>query len=145
MASLDDIRHDIWNVLHTGLTDVRYKPEHPTEQLSVFPAMVVYVSSGTWENDTSEGKKVLARVVVEIHKSRPAQGLDRAIDELQPYLESVPNMLFKARSGVGLNIFVERFTFGTIDFEILASSWAGVDTTMARFTINDVKVRNLIA
>lgn len=142
MASLDDIRHDIWDALQTGLTALRIAPEHPTEQLAAFPAMVVYVAGGTWEQDTSEGKKVLARVVVEIHVSRPAKGLHRAIDELQPYLESVANLLFKARRD---NTFAERFTFGTIDFEILASNWAGVDTTMARFTINDVKVRNLIA
>ena len=144
MATLDEVRSDIWNVLKTGLTTVLVKPEHPTEQLGKFPAMVVYVSSGEWTNDTPEGKKVLAQVVVEIHVSRPALGLHRAIDQLQEYLESVPNLLFNARKATTGNIFTQRFTFGRISFEILASSWAGTDTTMARFTIQDVKVRNAV-
>jgi hypothetical protein len=142
VATLSAVRTSIWAQLVTSLTAVRYAPEFPTEQLPVYPAMVVYVAGADFNMEMgATGKIGLARVNVDIHVSR-AQGLHRAIEELQPFFEEVPNALMAALSA---GTFTQRFTFGQIDAEMLEGEWAADKTMFIRFVINGVKVRNSVA
>jgi hypothetical protein len=143
MATLEQAQTAIWTLLAAQLTTVRYKPEHPTEMLSVYPAMVVYVGSGTWEMEFgANARKGLANLIIEIHVSR-AQGLHRAIDELMPYLSSVPNAVFLALRQQTFT--VNDFTFGLMSYEILSGEWGTDATMLARFTLEGVKTRNTVA
>src|SRR5688500_4439418 len=129
MATLDQARGAIHTLLAAELTTVRYAPEHPTETLPAYPAMVVYTEGGSWEIEVGGQSMLgLARVMVEIHVSR-GKSLHRSIDELQPFMDSVPNALIAA---LAAGTYAQRFTFGVIDFEVLASNWGGIDTMMAR-------------
>jgi hypothetical protein len=142
VATLEEVRASIHTLLDAQLTDVRFAPLHPTEMLSVYPAMVVYVQEVVWTVEMGGNSKLgLAAVVVEVHVQR-AKGLHNAISDLQPYMESIATKLTAALRG---GTFTQRFTFGEIRVELVSGEW-GTDATMAaRATINNVKVRNSVA
>jgi hypothetical protein len=142
VATLEEVRGAIQTLLSTELTTIRYAPEHPTEMLAVYPAMVVYVQDVVWTVEMGgQGKLGLASVVAEVHVQR-AKGLHRAIEELQPYMESIATELTAAlRDGT----FTQRFTFGEIRVELVSGEWGTDQTMAARATINGVKVRNTVA
>jgi hypothetical protein len=142
MATLEEVRASIHTLLDAELTDVRFAPLHPTEMLSVYPAMVVYVQEVVWTVEMGGNSKLgLAAVVVEVHVQR-AKGLHNAISDLQPYMESIATKLTAAlRDGT----FTQRFTFGEIRVELVSGEWGTDQTMAARATINGVKVRNTVA
>jgi hypothetical protein len=142
MATLEEVRASIHTLLDAQLTDVRFAPLHPTEMLSVYPAMVVYVQEVVWTVEMGGNSKLgLAAVVVEVHVQR-AKGLHNAISDLQPYMESIATKLTAAlRDGT----FTQRFTFGEIRVELVSGEWGTDQTMAARATINGVKVRNTVA
>jgi hypothetical protein len=142
VATLEQVRGAIQTLLAAELTTIRYAPEHPTEMLAVYPAMVVYVQDVVWTVEMGgQGKLGFASVVAEVHVQR-AKGLHRAIEELQPYMESIATELITAlRDGT----FAQRFTFGEIRVELVSGEWGTDQTMAARATIQDVKVRNTVA
>jgi hypothetical protein len=142
MATLEEVRASIHTLLDAQLIDVRFAPLHPTEMLSVYPAMVVYVQEVVWTVEMGGNSKLgLAAVVVEVHVQR-AKGLHNAISDLQPYMESIATKLTAAlRDGT----FTQRFTFGEIRVELVSGEWGTDQTMAARATINGVKVRNTVA
>jgi hypothetical protein len=142
VATLEEVRASIHTLLDAQLTDVRFAPLHPTEMLSVYPAMVVYVQEVVWTVEMGGNSKLgLAAVVVEVHVQR-AKGLHNAISDLQPYMESIATKLTAAlRDGT----FTQRFTFGEIRVELVSGEWGTDQTMAARATINGVKVRNTVA
>jgi hypothetical protein len=142
MATLDEVRDSIQVLLDVQLTGVKYAPVHPTETLSQYPALVVYTQMVDWNIEVGGMSKIgLANVVAEVHVSR-SKGLHRAIDELQPYMESIATAMIAAlRDGT----FAQRFTFGQISVELVAAEWGTDQTMAARATIQGVKVRNSVA
>jgi hypothetical protein len=147
-ATLDTARGAIWSKLATALSaSLLHAPEHPIGNAPQYPAMAVRVDGGVWTPEFGATVMLgLVRVAVDIHVSRKA-GDAAAMDELQPFMESVPNALVLALGTDGFTYGGNtiRFTFGSIEFEVGTSKWGTDDTMIARFTVTDVKVRNTVA
>ena len=136
--AIDEIAADLG-----ALTGIRGAPDEAPEQISVFPFLVTYASSGEWESDVPGNKRGLHTITVELHVAR--KDLPRDIAGAMAYSDSIPNALLKAiatTAGDRFNNTIQTFNRVTYTFGTLG--WAGVDTIGFRFRIEGVKMQSAI-
>lgn len=73
---------------------VRSETALPTEQINSFPILFVYPKAGSWTWTTQEFAVDGAHTVrTAIHTDRQQLGLDRAMDQLLPYVDDVKRII----------------------------------------------------
>lgn len=139
MAELQDAIDQISGTLR-DLPGLRKAYDDPPEQLSVFPASVVYVQSGVWKMGPMGAKTGLHNLVVEVHFDREVD-LARTIQAALKFADSVPNAILVAFLADELPALQ---TFEDITFEFGPLGWGGKSTLGFRWIIRNIKMQSTI-
>lgn len=122
-----------------ALSGVRSAPATPPEAINATPIILVYPAFGRFTWDTPEGKRGLHNVGIDVLTE--ATDIARARTLLNPFVESIPNALFK---GVRDNAFTAFSAFGQIEYEFVSVKYAEIDYLGYRFVVTDLKIRDTI-
>ncbi len=139
MATLQSAIDEIQAQIRT-LSGIRAAPDEPPDQISAYPFVVAYASSGEWRFQTPETKVGLHDIVVELHVAR--KDLPRDVQNAMSYSDSIPNAIMLALKD---GTFSAIETFERITYEFVSLGWGGVDTIGFRFTVVGVKLSSTIS
>ena len=135
--AIDQIAADL-----RALTGIRGAPDEPPEQMAVYPFIVCYTRSGSWEIAPVGVRKGLHNIAVELHVAR--KDLARDVQGAMAYSDSVPNALLKALTTSGDRFASTISTFQRISYTFGPMEWAGQATIGFRWTLEGVKIENEI-
>lgn len=129
-------------------------PDAPPEQLSVFPALVVYPQSGFWRLGSPSGARARGMrwgthtIAIRVHVERSSLAHD--VGQALPYAESVPDALFRGfardRYGGAVVALGDPSVGGSaapLRYEFGPDQWGGIDTLAWRWSL-DVTVEEEI-
>lgn len=122
------------------LADLRYVPDNPPLQVSVWPMVTVFASDGEFI-DQPAGLLMTGLNNVTIAVILPTgNDLEKVIDFLLPYCEQIPMTLFKYFTKNNSSSHAQKI--GAISYTIGPIEWGGIDMFGFLFTIQDVKIQN---
>jgi hypothetical protein len=140
VAELQDAIDQVIAVLR-DVSGIRKVPSDPPEQLTAWPAAVVYVQSGAWKMGAGYGGKTgLHNIVIELHFDREVD-LAHTVEEALKFADRVPNDLLSAFLD---NLLPAVQTFEDIVFEFGPLGWGGKSTLGYRWTIRNIKMQSTI-
>ncbi len=112
----------------TGTT-VRGAPSYPTEDASVLPLAIAYISDGTGSIDDSTTARLLLTLKVDFHVNRIS--MKSAYTELNLI---IPEYLRRLAADPTLNGKVDTIVF-PVSFQVMPAQWDRITTQMASFSI----------
>lgn len=121
------------------VSGVKNAPNEPPESTDNFPFVATFPGTGEITAVAHGDKKGLHNVNIELHVTRKDLPID--MRKAIPFVELIADAILKARQAA---TFTEFDTFSGISYEFAAMAWGNVETLGYRFTINDLKIREII-
>ena len=122
------------------VSGVKNAPNEPPESTDNFPFVATFPGTGEITAVAHGDKKGLHNVYIEFHVTRKDLPID--MRKAVPYVDLIPDKLLESRQD---GSFTEFDTFGVISYEFTPMAWGAVETLGYRFTINDLKIREIIS
>jgi hypothetical protein len=117
-----------------AVTGIRVAPDYAPDNLSIFPASVVYPRTGTIDSGPAGNMKALHNFVIEIHVDR--MNLQKDLARVIPFGDSIPEALLDDPTIDGT-----ISTFGVIDYTFGPMTWGDIPTIGWRFVVNACKLQ----
>lgn len=108
---------------------VRGAPSYPSEDVSVLPLSIAYISEGTMSQDNATNTRLLFTINVDIHVSRVS--MKSAYQQLN---NIVPDFLKRLGGDPTLNGKVDTINF-PVSFNVGPAQWDRVTTQMVSFKV----------
>lgn len=91
-----DVLQEISTTLGS-ISGISLAPVYVPEEAKQFPIAIVYFGQGgIQQQGPPELRTALHPIMIELHVSLQNAGLERAVEQATPYVDSIPNALFKA-------------------------------------------------
>ena len=131
MASLidDAVARLQYHALAITSATVRGAPSYPTEDASVMPLAIAYISDGSGSVDDSTSARLLLTLKVDFHVSRFS--MKSAYTELN---NIIPEYLRRLAADPTLNGKVDTIVF-PVTFQVMPAQWDKITTQMATFSV----------
>jgi hypothetical protein len=123
--------------LVSAIGGIMQAPDYPPEQLSVYPFLVCYLGHGEYIQQPIGVMTGLHSIIVQLHVGRSELPLD--VQMAMGYISSIPHTLFDNPTLNGT-----CSTFGAITYDAGFVEWANVTTFAITFTIQDVKIQEIL-
>ena len=130
MSIIDDAVSRLqYHALAITGTTVRGAPSYPTEDASVLPLAIAYISDGTGNIDDSTTARLLMTVKVDFHVNR--MSMKSAYTELN---NIIPEYLRRLAGDPTLNGKVDTIIF-PVSFTVTPAQWDRAVTQMVSFSV----------
>lgn len=134
--ALQDVISEIQNT--AGAVDgIRAAPDYIPESLNIFPFLVCYAGTGSFEISPTGVMKGLHSIILELHVAR--RDLSRDVKNAMQYSDSIPLALMHDPT-IGGTVS----TFGRISYTFGGMQYGDQLTLGFRFTIENVKLQTTI-
>lgn len=126
------------NTVVGAVTGINQSMGYPAETSSVYPVAVCYVRDGTLQSGSLDGQKHLVNIAIDVMTARKILEID--MTTVTKFIDSVPAALLAQVTGTGGQFSGTIITFDTINYELLDTSYAGVQMIGYRFIMGNVKI-----
>jgi len=130
IPTLQDVIEEIQEAVGK-ITGVRVAPDYAPEQVTVWPAIITYPSSGTATTGEFGIAETRHTVICEVHVAR--KNLQRDLATLIPFIETVITAI---TDDPWLDNNCEAFD--SISYELGPMKYADTDTLGIRFSVNNI-------
>jgi len=120
-----------------AVSGIRAAPEYLPESINIFPFLVCYAGSGSFEIAPAGVMKGLHNIILELHVAR--QDLPRDTKNVMQYSDSIPQAIM-ADPTLGGTVS----TIGSISYTFGGMQYGTQQTLGFRFTIQSVKLQTVI-
>lgn len=135
-----DARIELIDALST-IDGIRSAPQRIPEGANPFPFAVAHLSTGTFQLDAASLKVGLHDIMIELHVQR--QNLPYDYDEIEPLVDECASAwLTKLKNKGNANGFSSMHHFEAISYTLETGEWAGIETLMIVFVIEQCKVQD---
>jgi len=141
MATLQQIIDDIQDATAAVSTNIRAAPDEPPDQMSAYPFVVAFASSGEYSWLPGPVMKGLHNIAVQLHVSHQDQARDVAVAMV--YAKAIPNAIFAALVSDLLAGTCDTFT--TISYTFGGMEYGGVPTLGFQFLVEGVKTKDAVS
>jgi hypothetical protein len=139
VADLQDAIDQVIAVLR-DVPGIRKAYDDPPEQITAFPAGVVFARSGSWKMAPVGAKTGLHNLVIQLHWDREVD-LAHIVKEALPFADTVPNAVLLAFLN---NELPALQTFEDLTYEFKPLGWGGKATVGYEWMIRNVKMQSTI-